>query len=84
MRKAGTRTSRIPASSWYLLKLLVGLCLPPDREAGDVAGGGVTDIGTDGRQDLDAVAGAHRSCSCVPAASCGFGAAHASQDHATG
>jgi hypothetical protein len=34
-------------------------CRLPDREVGDVAGGGVSDIGTDSRQKLDAVTGAH-------------------------
>jgi hypothetical protein len=32
---------------------------PADREVCDVAGSGASDIGTDDRQELDAVAGAH-------------------------
>ena len=35
------------------------LCLPPGREVGDFAGGGVSDIGADNWQNLDGVTGPH-------------------------
>jgi len=59
MQEAGTRTERVPSRSWYLLKLLVGLCLSPDSKVCDVDGGRASDIGTDSRQKLDSVTGAH-------------------------
>ena len=40
-------------------KLLPRPCRLPDCEVGDVAGGGVSDIGTESRQKLDAVTGTH-------------------------
>ena len=49
----------MPASRQYLLKILLRPCSPPNREVGDVAGGGVTNIRTDDRQNLDGVGGAH-------------------------
>ena len=60
MRKAETRAQQVDSGVCFVSCGATSLALPTaDREVGDVAGGSVSDIGTDERQELDCVAGAH-------------------------